>query len=348
MGKKYVLGFITLIIILSSTIIAFNYRVDYLQFYHKAIGYDPMFSYEQRYQAPGIAKNYDYSSIILGSSMTENTKASYVGKIMGGDWIRLSISGGSAHEQTLLLNLGLKTHNVENVLWCIEYSSMIGKSNRVTEQEGAFPGYFYDYNPFNDVKYLLNYNTIEKNISALKNKNVQSTEEIIDGINSWDWFSNYGEEHAVASYKSYKESINTFPFEKYEWDNIKNNIDKNIIPTIKNNPNTHFYLYYPPYSILRYRFFYEYSNDLFYNELEMKKYIFEKLQGYKNVSIYDFQYEEKINTDLDLYKDMSHHNGQINNYIVEKIYDNEYLVTKDNLLENNNKLKLQVESYNKH
>lgn len=53
-------------------ILLFNYFVDPFQHYRKATIYTFNYSGNQRYLNPGLAKNYDFNSIIIGTSMTEN------------------------------------------------------------------------------------------------------------------------------------------------------------------------------------------------------------------------------------------------------------------------------------
>ena len=53
-----------------AALIAFaNWRVDPLQFYRRA-SYPPLLSDALRFQNPGLARNYDYDTLILGTSVS--------------------------------------------------------------------------------------------------------------------------------------------------------------------------------------------------------------------------------------------------------------------------------------
>ena len=97
--------------------------IDPLQFYHKATWYSPVFSTEQRYQNPGLARNYDYDTIIIGTSMTENFIPAEVDKALGGKTLKLSIRGSTADEHFKIASLALQTGKVKKVLWGLDMIS---------------------------------------------------------------------------------------------------------------------------------------------------------------------------------------------------------------------------------
>ena len=84
---------------------AINFIVDPLQYYRRASWYPPHFSDNQRFQNPGLIRNYDYDTIVLGTSHSENFLASDIARILGRRALKLSISGSSIHEQSLTLRL---------------------------------------------------------------------------------------------------------------------------------------------------------------------------------------------------------------------------------------------------
>lgn len=73
--KKFCIQAISLIIAILVIIAIFTVVVDPLFQYHK-----PFFNIyirNERYQNPGILKNFDYDSVLTGSSMTENFRVSW-------------------------------------------------------------------------------------------------------------------------------------------------------------------------------------------------------------------------------------------------------------------------------
>ena len=93
------------------------------------------------------------------------------------------------------------------------------------------------------------------------------------------------------------------------------NLRVNLCPYIEQNPDTVFYIFFPPYSIL-------YWNDVIQeNHLEatMAEYthIAETLLAYDNVRIFYFPNREEIVTDLNNYADYTHYHRDINRYMTE-------------------------------
>jgi hypothetical protein len=54
-----------------------------------------------RQQAAGIINNYEFDSIILGTSMLENTSAKEAGEKLGGKFMNISLSGSNFTKEVL-------------------------------------------------------------------------------------------------------------------------------------------------------------------------------------------------------------------------------------------------------
>ncbi len=345
-NKKWALTVLGLTLSVVFILMAINFIVDPLQVYRKA-PYAPDFSKEQRYQNPGLARNYDYDTIVIGSSMSENLRPSYLNPKLGVKTLKLSIMGSSAKEQNLTANLALGTNKVKNVIWVVDYFSMRGDPNRVRDEYGAFPFYLYDKNPLNDIKYLLNMDTTKQVIhlgfvAAGLEKRINPD---LNTLNTWGEPTAFGKQRVLAEWQKVQQG-GPVTASEYEYSNVINNIDVNLISLINKYPKVNFYLYYPPYSILQHRFYYDKNPQLFENELGMKKHVFEKVGLRPNVKIFDFQQEPKVTFNLNNYKDLAHHSPQISQWIIDCIAKGKYRVTKDNLNMGLNTLEKQVETLN--
>jgi hypothetical protein len=320
-----------------------NFAIDPLQYYRKA-DYPPAFSTQQRYQNPGLARNYDYDTIIIGTSMTENFLPSYVNRKLGVKALKLSMSGATAKEQYMIAKLAIETGKVKRVIWGVDYFALRGEPDRVRDEFGPFPFYFYDKNPLNEWRYLLNLDTTLDSLRIIGanlglRKHVTSSLEL---LNTWKGYS-FGKNVVMSEWKKVMGGQPFVPSE-YEYDNIKDNLDNNLIALIRDHKEIRFDLYYPPYSILQHRFFYEKGKALFDNELKTKRYLFEQVGALENVRIYDFQQEAKITFNLDNYKDLAHHSMAINEYIIDAIAADNYRVNRANLDVMLQALRKQVES----
>ncbi|MEQ8235489.1 MAG: hypothetical protein ABRQ23_01795 [Syntrophomonadaceae bacterium] len=329
-----------------------NYAVDPLQYFHRAWFYPPVFSVEQRYQNPGLARNYGGDTVIIGSSMTENFVPSQVDQILGVKSVKLSMSAATAREEAMMIDLALRRGQVKTVIWGLDFASLKGAPNRVSDEDVPFPYYLYDRQPVNDLAYLFSITALENSLQILKNyyQHIPTPSPELEYLNNWSdkyWFDHrpimqrWQEEQSArnSGTKLYQGVDGSLPA-------MRRSFDINILPLVKANPEVEFLIYYPPYSILRYRSMWEEDPDLFDAELGIKHYIFAELQQFPNVSLYDFQADPVLTFDLDNYKDYSHHSTLYNRLILEALAskDPKYLVTPSNINRLLTDLRVQVET----
>ncbi|MDT3427355.1 hypothetical protein J2Z22_002906 [Paenibacillus forsythiae] len=344
--KKFIFQFLGMILVFAVLVGAFVYIVDPLQFYRKAGFYTPKYSWQERYQNPGLARNFEYDTIILGSSMTENFMPSDVSEKLKGNALKLSIEGSTAKEQFLTAQVAFRTGQVKQVLWGIDYFAFRG--NHVTDQ-GDFPHYLYDTNPLDDYKYIFNESNIKTAFAALtkprpKPKSKATEQASLERLYNWDKSVTYGRERVIKNWKAARNNEAAYGNNEDPLELVKQSFNDNVLSLVKAHPETKFYLYYPPYSVLRQQIWYITNPQRYANQLEMKRYIFEQLSAYSNVSIYEFQTDSDITYDLDQYKDLSHHSGAINSLIVDEISKGNHRVTADNLEQNIKLLQRQAEN----
>ncbi|MBW4840414.1 MAG: copper amine oxidase N-terminal domain-containing protein [Paenibacillaceae bacterium] len=338
---RFVIWFMAFVLLFTVLVGSFVYAVDPLQLYRKA-SYSPLFTKQQRYQNPGLAKSYAYDTIILGSSMTENFVPSEVGELLGGKVMKLSMEGSTAKEQRMIADVAVGTGQVKKVLWGIDYFSF--RDNAVRD-EANFPFYLYDDKVWNDYKYLLNVSDVKHALGALLLPKDQMPQlRNLDLLNNWDASANYGPAQVYAKWQEARLSEQLTADYEPALEVVKQNFEENTMSFIEAHPDIEFIIYYPPYSVLRQQMWYSLNPERFDNQLEMKKYMYERFSAYDNVRVYDFQSDSTITYDLDEYKDLSHHSAAINRRIVEEIADGTHQVTAANVELNNRLLQEQVQS----
>ncbi|ERN52051.1 hypothetical protein [Alkalihalophilus marmarensis] len=336
MYRTFLIKFFVFALAIATLFGSFVFVVDPLQFYRQASFYPPMYSGEQRFQNAGLAKNFEYDRIILGTSMTENFVPSYVDEVMGGKTMKLSKSGSTAHEHYLAANLAFDTGQVDEVIWGMDYASFRTGAEGVREDQGGFPAYLYDQNLLTDFKYLLNFSVIQDARDIMLEEFGLKEERHIrnlDMLNNWDYFSTYGNEHVWNHYEASLPAERTTALNEPELEIAYEAFDANLLKMIEENPDTTFYLFYPPYSILRQHLWYEENRNRYDNQQAFKEYVFEKVGHLDHVEIYDFQAIEDIVLDLDSFKDLSHHTQEINDYMIESFATGEHQMTEDNYVE---------------
>lgn len=338
---RFVAWFMAFVLLFAALVGTFVFAIDPLQLYRKA-AYPPLFTKQQRYQNPGLAKNYTYDTLILGSSMTENFVPSEVGRLLDGNVIKLSMEGSTAKEQRMIADVAIDTGQVQKVLWGIDYFSF--RTNTVRD-EANFPFYLYDNNIWNDYKYLFNISDVKHAFAAWLLPKSQLTQlRDFDLLNNWDAGATYGPGQVLAKWHEARLSEQLDAANEPALDLVKQNFEENTMSLIEAHPDIQFIIYYPPYSILRQQMWYDLNPQRFTNQLEMKKYMFERFSAYDNVQIHDFQSDSSITYNLDEFKDLSHHSGAINRLIAEEIAAKSHVVTANNVDVNNRLLQEQVQS----
>lgn len=331
-----------------------NYVVDPLQFYRQATWYTPIFSEEQRFQNPSLARNWEYDTIILGTSMTENFVPSHVDEVFGGDTktLKLSISGSSLYEERLAGEVALRTGQVKRIIWGLDYASFRGGKELLHEEYGEFPLYLYDTNLWNDVKYLFNISTLKNSLRVLMRKLTHTEQPAIplDRLNNWQQKYNYAFNlQSVYNHYEQAKEADIRAVQQGARDSLaaaKESFDHNVLRIVREHPEIEYHFFYPPYSILRFQLWYEYQPGRFQNQMEIKEYIYEQLSEYPNVRIHDFQSEQEITHNLAHYKDISHYSEAINAYMIEQMVTGAYeTAAMEDVKRMNDELLRQVEQY---
>ncbi len=252
---RFLVTFLGVVVLLLGTVAAFNFVVDPFQFFRKPFLYRPAyFPGFQRYQNVGLARNYHYDTVIIGSSVTENFYPSYVNRVLHVNALKLSISGSTAHEQALILTQAIRSGQVRNVLWAIEAGSFSFGPKGVRDDQSPFPYYMYRWPGFLNVEYLLAVETIRNSIAVLKGYG----ERDLEALETWDGRLTFSIPHVVKAWNgSCEHFTRKFPPavglpDPLRLRDMEQSIEDNLIRVIRTNPSITFWLFFPPYSILAY------------------------------------------------------------------------------------------------
>ncbi|WP_459815033.1 hypothetical protein [Campylobacter concisus] len=271
---------------------------------------------KEMYLNAGLIKNYDFDSIVIGSSMTQNFILDEVKYYLGFDKpIKLTLAGGNIIEYNTFLTNAINKKNVKNILFGLDIFSLDTKESRL-------PQYLYDESIINDLRYVVNLDTFKRSVvypifSILSNPyhprfnfNLMYQWQHVNSDND------FSEKKLLEQFK--KNNINfrnNGDQEKIFRERI-NNFNILFLDIIKNNKNINFYIFYPPYSILSYKAM-DSENLRFF--IKIKEYINDALLKYDNVKIYDFQDNSEIITNLNNYKDLTHYHQKINSWILKEM-----------------------------
>ena len=316
-------------------LLAFSALVIYVDpffHYHGPLEGFPYVIDNQLSQNPGMARNMSYDSCIIGSSMTVNFHTDDFKELMGLDTLKLSYSGAYPRDDYNILKIVFEkgtyarnTSGIKAVFLGLDMPTMTAATDEI---KYPLPEYLYDKNPINDVKYLWNKDVLLEYIFRPIIQNAPSNMSEIYA--SWWTEEYYNIDFVMHGYEA-PEPVDEEMDADLLIPQTQANLYENIIPFIEENPDTTFYVFIPPYSILYW------NNVLVENHLEatMNQYKFaaSKLLSYDNVRLFYFQNMEEIVTDLNNYADYTHYKPEINHYMTECFANGEHEVTSADQLE---------------
>lgn len=315
MYRKYVLRLISAVIALLVACAAVVIVLDPAFQYHLPFaGIEATYTNE-RYQNAGLIKNQDYDSICIGSSVTSNFRASWFDERFGGKTLKVSYPGGTFSDFDTALETAYATHDIKRVYWSLDPRLLSADPQNPHE----LPTYLYDFNPFNDIQYLLNKDILLESCSQTILATLAGKHTDLDEAFVWETDdTKYGLDVAIASYERPKDI--GFQYDR----NIFNvPLSENIAiidKWVNNHPETTFYLYFPPYSTLYF------DSIKRQGEIDAMMFLlYDTANRYKdkaNVKFYSFIDQNAITTNYDNYTDMVHYRSEVNRYIVDYMADN--------------------------
>lgn len=328
-AKHWIISFILLFLLVLIGIGSFVVYVDPYFHYHKPI---PNLFYKldnERYQNNGIVKNFDYDAIITGSSMTECFHPSELNELFGVNAIKVPFSGGSYKEVNDNLKVAVAhNENIKMIVRCLDANRFFNSKDDVDYTD--YPTYLYDENPFNDVSYLYNKSVLLEARSIVKDGRLKGKSTLsFDDYADWNNYYTYGKEAVDAHYnRDQVECSEMLPITDDDYIKIQENIEQNVISLARENPDIEFYLYISPYNI--YYMDYWYLTGELERQLYAEKFIIELLLPYENIHLFSFFTEFDTITNLSIYKDVAHSNGELNSQILRWIHDGTGELTAEN------------------
>lgn len=314
--------------------------IDPFEVYHKATAFiPPITNGTQIYSNAGIAKSYEYDSVVIGSSMTENFVPSQLDTLLGGRFIKLPINAGSPYNHKQMMDLAFGAQHIRRILYGVDIELM---TYFYTMPKCEMPDYLYDDSLLNDVSYWFNQSVLARYIPQCLSTFGQTDPTQRDTMYTWGGMYSYGKEAALAGTAITGETVDQgelhSPAQLSQQTRL--NVEYNLLPYIEAHPETEFLFFFPPYSLVQwYRF---YQEGALYYHLEQKQALIQCLLPYDNVKVYDFQGRTDWILNLDHYIDASHYGPWINEEIALCISRDEYRVTELSCVSKTQKLLISL------
>ena len=208
------------------------------------------------------------------------------------------------------------------------------------ETKYPLPEHLYDRNIFNDVNYVLNKDVLFQYIlrPVIQGKGSDLSEIYF----SWWTPDFYNIQYVMHTYEEPEKSDQIITKEDVI-PTTQANLEQNILPFVEQHPETQFYFFFPPYSIL---YWHNLQQGNFYEAaFAQYQYVADRLLEYDNVHLFYFQTMDEV-TDLNNYADYSHYKPEINRYMVECFQDGTYQIhSSDDMAKELSKMRQIVESF---
>lgn len=328
MSKKFIKHFCIwsgiLLLLCILTVILFD---PFFQ-YHKPLSGLKAVLTDKEYQCVGSLKTFEYDSVVAGSSVAENYYNDWFNQGFDCNVIKAIRSYGATADLCYLLDIAFEHQELKYVFYNLDPSALTADGETTYELTGC-PMYLYDDSYINDIEYWLNKGVLMEKIPYLIANSVIGDYDENDSYN-WAQWKEFNSDMALGLYIR-KPSVSEMKPENYYEDLLHQNLNL-LTSRIKAHPETVFYVFIPPYSMLWW--------DNIYREGDTESYLYnmecamETLLSYDNVKLYYFQNDREVITDLENYMDILHFSPDINHYICDSLLSGDHQINQSNYKEN--------------
>lgn len=319
--KRWVCGLLAACAVLLAACAAVVYFVDPCLYYRIPENWDPVL-FSERYQAAGLAKNVPADTVLMGTSLAANYRRSEIAETFGTTAVRITIPDGYLSEFDKTMDVLFRSQDPQRVIFGLDANILVRDESGLTS---AMPDYLYNGNPFDDVKYLINKDTLYYSAYVLMANRWDEADTLDEGF-TWDGDVWWNHATALANYTRPEIVQETVPADAY-LRHASDNLDV-VEGWITAHPETEFDIFFPPYSIL----FWDKTARLGETEAVFAALDLacERLLQYDNVRLYNFLMDPDIVLDLDNYCDYVHHSGAVCTQVLAKMAAGECRMTEEN------------------
>ncbi len=357
--KKLLKNYFTIIIAIFLFIVSAIFIYDPLQIYHKLwITKESRIHGNMRLQAAGIINNYNFDSIILGTSMLKGSSAKEASVKLNGEFVNISADGSDLYERSIILNYALNKKNIKQVIFSLD----TGLDLNLRVKNNKFPldrfDFLYDNNPLNDLKVywnkkyincLLTFSTSSKCIGNKRNlirppewfDSIYEKNKKISGIEGWISEKGRGRNVLTRINKHLKNPLQDGKEYEKKLAKTYQIIDETLIPIVNKNKKVSFHIVFPPYSRFLFALWKQKNYQKYKLYIKTIEYLVINSIKYDNMKIYVLDNIKYINN-INNYRDMRHYNLEMNRLILDYIKDKKNIKNINEL----NKIIQEIEVFN--
>lgn len=318
--RRWACGLLTAAALLLAACAAVVYLVDPCLYYRIPEERLPVF-FNERYQAAGIAKNVPADTVLMGTSMAANYRASQIEETFGTTAVRITIPDGYLSEFDKVMEVLFRSRTPKRVVFGLDVNILTRDESGLT---GAMPDYLYNRNPLDDMQYLLNKDTLYYSGYVLAAGRWEEGRTLDEGFT---WGGDIWWNHMTALDNYDRPEIAP----EQPVDAVLANAAANLAVVTgwaAAHPDTEFDVFFPPYSILFWdKTVRQGETRAVFAALELAC---ETLTACGNVRLYAPLLDKDIVLDLDRYCDYVHHSGEVCSRVLEQLAAGEGRLTKEN------------------
>ncbi len=283
--------------------------------------------------AGGLIKHYDYDTLILGSSITQNFRMNTFREELNDTPLHIGVGGISLRMIEDCMETAYRAGHAETYYIAVDPYLFYDVRNHYPAefyfQDGLLPKLRY----FLSHKVWFHYLPLDLGLGILDRLGKKSplagdtcTPENIDRFGDWSDKFEFGEDVVLDNYLNHRYSITEIKTDDL-YDTMAGRID-HLMERLDFDKGNHIF-FFPPYSSL-------YWSDMqldghFEDLIRAKRYFIERAFE-KGASVFDFQAAD-LTGDLNNYKDTTHYTPEINDWMVRCFANSRYLVTEGSLEE---------------
>jgi len=368
-SKRYGVYFFSTVAALFGILLLYGFIFDPWQLFHQAWFRKPVFISNARFQNAGIINSYPFDSAILGNSMAENFSAEEASHLLGGKFVNLSMAGSLLSERHIVLNHLFRKKNIRKIIISLDHLPYVRTGQYSTDLPPERYSFLYNSNPLDDFRIYFDVQLFRcwdvakdctKKLPGVRRTSLNELYpwfpyyvKAFGGTQAWCYWS-----RRSAPFKTFLQEIinvsravdqeNQLPWNEDLIgecrDNARSTFTEYILPVVEKNPDTEFFLFFPPYSRLWYSMQEQYYIGYYQAYLLFIKDVVRAVSSHSNVRIFGFD-DMDFTGDIAHYKDQSHYHKDINSKLLELMAEQKGLLTEDNLVDYTERIRDVAHNY---
>lgn len=320
---------------LTLSLLILLYRYDPLRLFSRTPDEPVRVVTDFRQQAMSYIRYADYESVILGTSMFENSSADQATELFGEKFVNLSLSGSTYYVRSFPLRKLLQDRPIKTIIYSVDFFN--------DADYGDLPvDYLYDDNRLNDFAIYLNKKYLRCLLEWSDSDECRGVKTTLDKPRNWmqhsfymarfggadKWQQNRNHLQIQQALENWQAGIKAVEQGKptiiaprkvaHYTQQITQQLDECLVDYVQKYPNTRFIAVFPPYFIELYAQWQQSYPSRMQRYLDTVHYLVEQSEKHPNLEVYAFANNDYTN-DIANYKDEAHYHPDINRYMMSEI-----------------------------